>query len=362
MKTSNMQSLPMYFVYVLSFATIISAQITPRQCAGGFQKLQFNVSDYAKYPTYFSPESVMTLAEAGEYIGPGAIEEYVKFASLDAPYFLTDDTYAGKFEVAGFNPAKGTCDFLFHSASTYQLNPAFAAPMTINVTASLKVTYDATSNKISRANVFYSKPFLNTIFSVLRNRKVDNFICQTIISKCACTRNLNRIRSIRDCRRRLRFLPRLSKNAYFDGRDYSCRVLHATFAAQNPTHCNHLSFIPAKDPFGDIKCQKSSQIPIHSLFSMKDLESRANFSKSINILPAKGFAIICKDSDTWKSKGFKNSFRKDCAWIRRHPHIGCKLKGAAYACAASCNKDCPNGRKRSHYRTWTKRAVQHYVR
>jgi len=208
----------------------------------------------------------MTLSEAGNYVGPDAIEEYAKFATSLSPYFKSNIRIAVKIEPAGYSPSNGTCDFLLHFVVEYQTDPTIAVPFKANVVLSLKITYDAARNKIPRINVFFSKQYLATVFSAFRT-KSDEFICQTLSNKCTSTYNLNNIVSLKDCLRRLWKIPVSSRNGYIDGFDYGCRVLHGTFAAQNPFHCNHLSFIPAQDPSGAIKCQNSSQIPISDLFN-----------------------------------------------------------------------------------------------
>lgn len=129
---------------------------------------------------------------------------------------------------------------------------------------------------------------------------MDEFICQTVCNNCTGTASLNNLSSLEECQQRLQKLPLLSADGYADGMDYSCRVLHSTFVPANPFHCNHLSFVPAEDPSGAIKCQSSAKLPISVLFSSADLKSRANFSESIDILPEKGFSIVCEDSEEHK--------------------------------------------------------------
>lgn len=96
----------------------------------------------------------MTLADAGKYIGPDVIEEYVKFATLASPFVLNGVEYAAKFGISGYSPSEGTCDFLIHSAATYELDPVLTVSLKINVLLSLKITYDAVRNMIPRINVY----------------------------------------------------------------------------------------------------------------------------------------------------------------------------------------------------------------
>mmetsp|Transcript_10716 Transcript_10716/g.15117 ORF Transcript_10716/g.15117 Transcript_10716/m.15117 type:complete len:93 (+) Transcript_10716:3-281(+) len=67
----------------------VYAQLTPEACLGAYVTMDLVLRNYAAYDTFFHNDSVMQLAQAGEYIGPVAIEEYVKFASVDNPAILT---------------------------------------------------------------------------------------------------------------------------------------------------------------------------------------------------------------------------------------------------------------------------------
>ena len=60
---------------------------------GAFVLLQFGIFNYDAYNTYFDETSTLTLAQAGLYTGPDAIEEYVKFADENSPYIQVKREY-----------------------------------------------------------------------------------------------------------------------------------------------------------------------------------------------------------------------------------------------------------------------------
>ena len=76
-----------------------------------------------------------------------------------------------------------------------------------------------------------------------------------------------------------------SKTRAVRARRQSCRKIHAVFAVDNAHHCAHLSFKPMADPKGKVKCQKSKQLPVSTLFSDNELAKFATFVTEVGFEP-----------------------------------------------------------------------------
>ena len=84
-----------------------TGQFTPQQC-GAFSELDFDFRQFDRYPEYFRGDSVMTLAEAGSYIGEVNIEEYVRFLTDTSPYLISSARfYNGETTLTGFDSTTG---------------------------------------------------------------------------------------------------------------------------------------------------------------------------------------------------------------------------------------------------------------
>merc|ERR1712100_510477 len=89
---------------------------------------------------------------------------------------------------------------------------------------------------------------------------------------CPDTWKLNGLGSRAECVELLESLDYTDGElGHIDGNTQGCRLLHATFAAENKDHCPHLSFVPQKDKHGRIKCQISKGKRPSELFDLLDL-------------------------------------------------------------------------------------------
>ena len=76
------------------------------------------------------------------------------------------------------------------------------------------------------------------------------------------------------CLKRLSNLPlKEGEDNWIDGNSRGCRYLHAVFARTNQFHCAHVSFIPAEDSKGDIKCQTSANMLPEEFFTQTEINS-----------------------------------------------------------------------------------------
>jgi hypothetical protein len=267
---------------ISAVASVSAQNYTANDCFAGFGGLGFNLTSFERYDDYFTEDSVMTLAQAGNYIGPVDIEEYVRFVDESSPYFdATDELVTSGAQLKGISD-DGTCDFLIISSYQYSTNASKARASIFNLAIMFRIFYKLSDNNIPRLNVFFSQPAANVLFgNVLNTGRTRNFICDVIENECPETYTLNNELSTEACSSKLETLPILTGDrSYFDGDSQGCRALHGVFASQNSKHCAHLSFVPQTDTNGDMKCQDSAEIAISDLFDPQDLVSYDSYVQS----------------------------------------------------------------------------------
>jgi hypothetical protein len=290
-------------------SSVFAQTYTPNDCLAGFGGLGFEFSAFERYDEYFNEDSVMTLAQAGSYVGPADIKEYVSFIGqpyLDAVSFL--GSAAPEFKGVSDD---GTCDFLIIQTSQYTTSATISRAATFNVAVMARFSYELSDNKISSINIFYSQPALNLIFgNLLNSGRTRNFICNVIENECPETYTLNDELSTEACSSKLETLPIITGDqSYFDGYSQGCRALHSAFASQNSAHCAHISFVPQEDLKGTIKCQDSAEIAISDLFDPQDLvtfdsyvQSPESFIESLD-----GYLVLSIEAGESSFSGSKKS-------------------------------------------------------
>jgi len=248
-----------------------------REQCGGLIALEFDIFKYSDYNKYFDEDSTVTLAQAGVYQGPAAIEEYVRFTDTSSPFI---DTKVPIFqsnppELTGFDPETGTCKFNVYSISTITLNNDGTEGGTYTAGRLLKVYYSIPDENIPRIDIYFTPESMVALFSQLQKNNGAKFVCNVLTGpSCQDTDipELNEHLSKKRCIKKLLKLELVEgENNYFDSNTQGCRYLHSVFAANNPVHCAHLSFIPAEDPNKKIKCQTSANMQPSDLFSEEDI-------------------------------------------------------------------------------------------
>jgi len=282
-------------------ASLGTSEPSMMDCVSAFSNLQFDITEYEQYPVYFREESKVTLAQAGQYLGPENIEEYVRFADETSPYVDVVETIRSQSFFKSVNPQTGVCTFLVQTVTKPEMNPAFTHEATLLLGILLQIEYDFHEAYIPNINVYYEQDFLNFFFgTVLNNDSTRNYICEVSEKSCPST---NEGMSRQDCVDELESLPALSDGA-FDGHDYGCRVLHAVFAETNPNHCAHISFEPQEDPNGHVKCQESKMVDPFTLFDPEDIEDFRDWLESPESLieSRSGFRILTLDKPVNKAQ------------------------------------------------------------
>jgi len=252
-------------------------QPTPAElCGGAFVQLQFGIFNYDAYNTYFDETSTLTLAQAGVYTGPDAIEEYVKFADENSPYIQAKREYVQETTMTGFDPTTNICKFTTYIVNGFDFNPALTAGSTITHGYIINTHYSAATNKVPTVHLYFTAPFTEAAFMQLQTRKVDEFVCEILLGP-VCMEELGdqaeQGLTKQKCLKRLSNLP-LAEGEYHsvDGNSQGCRYLHAVFAQTNPSHCAHVSLIPAKDPKGNSKCQTSAGLSPDEFFTQTEID------------------------------------------------------------------------------------------
>lgn len=217
----------------------------------------------------YRDDSVMTLSEAGNYIGAEAITEYVGFGREDSPFVQEGPIeQAELFRVVGLNSA-GQCEFHRYSISAYTLDPSLTErDTTVSIALLNAIFLDFDESYLSRVNIYYPKPFLRWYFGEQFNTEaIRNFICSDVL-RDACG-----IPFQGSCRATLDTIPFATGDAYVDGNSLGCRILHAAFAISNPEgHCAHVTLDPFDvDRLGGLRCSTSSRITPLDLFAAETI-------------------------------------------------------------------------------------------
>lgn len=192
--------------------------------------------------------------------------------------------------LSNINQESGTCEFLQYRIGWFNTDEKYARESKIILATMMKGTYDYQEHYIRTAGLYLTPEWLNFVFgTLLRTPQTKNYICG-VSERCPDT---NVGMSRQECVQRLEDLPLFSSEYHFDGKDYSCRSLHATFADINPDHCAHISFEPQEDPHGVIKCQKSANISYADIFDEDDFDGFYDYieSKESMIESRDGFVI-----------------------------------------------------------------------
>lgn len=277
-------------------------------CTLSLLLLDFDLAAYDRYGEFFRDDSVMTLAQAGNYYGVQGIKEYVQFYdSATAIQYLTNDPdiVDEKREILGYNEGNGQCEFLTAYKNRYQVDPTITEKeATVEYTVMAKVFVKTSgfggwpnpfrlffgwflgsgdSSYVARANIYLTH--VGYMFDDLLNTaSARSFVCAVLATSCDGI-----IPAQSDCVNRLASLP-TTRDGRFDNDSQGCRFLHATLASANPQlHCAHVALEPTADPNGNIKCSVSDNIQVSSLFSDSDISFFNGYSSEVGIDPSLGF-------------------------------------------------------------------------
>jgi len=243
-------------------------------CLKGPAVANFDFIQTERYNEWFAEDSVMELAESGIFRGPDEMVEYVDF--IRAKFF---DFYRRVGDPMYFpiSSSQEECVLLVVNINKAQVNAVMGQPKCLETAVAFKLSYtvaDTQGNgfQINRVDLFYSQPFLHTLFAhALKGDGMADYICDDVMKvNCSTIWAVNNLDS-ESCKMRYEALPDTNEEGYLDDKSKGCRILHSAFAEINPKHCPHLSFIPMEDYGGRLWCQESGGVKAEELFSVEEL-------------------------------------------------------------------------------------------
>ena len=215
--------------------------------------MNFNVFVFDRYEDFFTNSSTLTLAQAGTYTGSADIMEYVKFVDpAFSPYMKMVSLPYYKVSFGG-ETSSGDCLFNDYGRNIYDMSP-YGSNVSIEFANYNQIYYNPGVDRVSKMHVSYPTGFLEAFFTSLDTNATRELVCSTMMG-CNATWADNNYTESSECLADLATLPLLSGNGtmHFDGRDRSCRILHAVFASTNPHHCNHIRYCGVHFTFVDVQ-------------------------------------------------------------------------------------------------------------
>mmetsp|Transcript_20210 Transcript_20210/g.48201 ORF Transcript_20210/g.48201 Transcript_20210/m.48201 type:complete len:425 (+) Transcript_20210:255-1529(+) len=280
--------------FISSLTAFNSRPPQAEECVSAFSALGFDVLDFSRYDTFFRNTSKSVIPEAGIYEGPEDIEKYNRFATPASPYVNRQDIVSSVVNFKEIDPFTGDYIFLIKRFYRYETNSDVVREVSVLVSAMQKVHYDYHENYIPLLDVFYTNEWYDFLYgTILNTDRTRNFICGVSEGCNGTNVGMNREK----CVQGLKDLPLLTKDRWFDGRDYGCRTLHAVFAGQNPAHCPHISFEPQKDNHDQIRCQSSKGYEKLDQFDDSDIQGFLGFLFNMDIDPSLGYKVLYMPKD-----------------------------------------------------------------
>lgn len=260
------------------------------ECTLGYSSLGFNLTDYDAYPTYFREDSIMSLAQAGNYEGVEGIQEYVTFTQTDSPYLLDSVVVDADTRIGGYDADTGQCIFDLALRRRFVPDPATTNPEfgSFDGFSMAKLYYDLEQGYISRINLYFPIGFItHTFVDLLDSNNTRQYMCDLLAGPCS---DIILDHDNAACTADLAALPVFTDGGYVDGNGSGCRSLHAALSAINPEiHCAHLSLsVTDLDPNDKNKCSVSAQVPVDSLIGESDLAFYRQFAESHGVDPDSG--------------------------------------------------------------------------
>ncbi|KAL3943622.1 MAG: hypothetical protein SGBAC_002290 [Bacillariaceae sp.] len=242
-------------------------------CKQEFEALDFDILDYRRYPAYFRANSSAIIPQAGQYNGSKAIGKFIRFTTDSNPYFSESRLIHSDFSLKDLDEGAGICTFVYRRVTFYKTNPSLTREATVLSGVILKIEFDYQNGYITVIHAGFKQAFFELFFGTfLSTEKTRRYICD-ISDQCP---NTNMDIRHPECMSRLEALPTFTLTngtTTFDGNDFGCRALHATFAEENKDYCAQLSFEPKADPRQEMKCQTSKGWTNEDFFDQDDLDA-----------------------------------------------------------------------------------------
>ena len=140
---------------MLSLVITAIPSLTAPECVGSFLSLDppFNAGNFDLYDSWYDDNSTMTLAQAGNYKGAGAIEEYTRFAWPSSPYLAALGTFRSDSSVVSFDAEKRSCVMMVMHHNRMQLSE-MADNVLFEYADMYKLEWRFDDQKIGEINVY----------------------------------------------------------------------------------------------------------------------------------------------------------------------------------------------------------------
>lgn len=249
--------------------------------------------DIQNVQKYFREDSVVTLAQAGSFVGVQAIQEFAGFFDSQVSPFLSSGPHQRAVSPYFLGTNKdGLCEILYAIKTEYTTDPDTTdREATIQVTSLMKVYVDF-SAYVAEAHIYFAPGFLDFLFGqMLASERTQSFLCHEVLTN-VCRGHVPK--PMEDCSDALAALPgTLGETLAVDGDTQGCRAMYGVFALQNPkNHCPHVALDQIADPYGEFRCRESQEVAIPSLFSSSDLRFFQAFLNEHEMRPNMGFLEI----------------------------------------------------------------------
>lgn len=247
-----------------------------RACLVGLQDSGFAFLDTENYNLWYNDDSVMQLAQSGQFKGPEQMIEYVEFTK--STFFESYESLEQKR--VPISTGKDQCQVLVAVQNRAQVKPEYSTSgegVCLITTVGFKLYYTVNNLKgdgflIQRTNLFYPDKFLNILFNDgIGGDNVTDYICDDVLrDNCPKVYEENGLNEEK-CKSMYNSLPPTDGYGYLDEYTKGCRILHSAFAEINEKHCPHMSFIPIPDYTGTLWCQTSGGVKAEDLFTPYEL-------------------------------------------------------------------------------------------
>lgn len=242
--------------------------------AGYFADLDLARTD--SYEDWFAEDAELALPQAGKaYTGFKDSSEYIAFIySVFIKHFLP---IAPPMMMSMLTDDSKTCYIAATSKRQISLNESYYDDGCLEFVTGYSFKFNLTADEsyisVTNASIFFPGDFFGDFFGHALHDKVSDYVCSVMENTCEEVWKFNNLTDQESCKEQFLALEIGHGDInWFDGNSQSCRVVHATFAEENPTHCPHISFVPMVDINGHIKCQTSAGLTPSDLFTAEQLD------------------------------------------------------------------------------------------
>jgi hypothetical protein len=253
---------------------------------------------------WYDNSSALQLSSVGKFVGPEAIEEYFLLFGVAPPaMFLDACTVEESFKIIVEEANADGCKVSVGNYVTSRMDPdlmrdsnknsswfryVFGASVALDLTADIKAT---------RSNYFFPEPLVSMLREGCASEEaLIGRVCETYENSCSDQFAAD-FSSTEECLERLGSLPSYTNNnrnaPVLDSNSTGCRVVHSTLVNFRPDlHCPHLSYFPAEDTNGNVKCSAGYEKNNADLFSPAALDMFSRIGAE-NGLPADTLTEVC---------------------------------------------------------------------